>query len=353
MALRYEVAFWLALLGASAVAVWLVSPILLPFVLGMAIGYVVDPVVARLERIGLSRAAAAGLLVGGSFGLGMAALVLLTPLLVGQLAALAARLPRIAGGLYASAEPFVRRWIVRAAAEQPPPLADAIAEAARRLGQGLADVAAGALGQGMAVVNLAGLLAVTPLVAFYLLRDWPMLIAEVDSWLPRAHADTIRAQAREIDRVLAGFARGSAIVCGASAAFYALALTLVGLDFGLVIGLVAGAVSFVPYLGATLGFVTSVGMALAQFWPAWAPVAVVAGIFLGGQVVQDYLLTPWLVGDRIGLHPLWVLFGMFAGAALFGFVGLLVSVPACAAIGVLARFAIAQYKRSTVYLGPA
>jgi predicted PurR-regulated permease PerM len=348
---RYEAGFWLALLAICAVAVWLLSPILLPFVLGMAIGYVVDPVVVRLERAGLSRAVAAGLLVGGSFLVGVAVLALVTPLIVGQIMDFAARLPAIASGLAARVGPFVQRWVVSAAAEQPPPITDAISEAAHRLGQVLASLAAGALGQGVALVNLAGLLAVTPLVAFYLLRDWPKVVAEIDSWLPRRHVETIRAQAREIDRVLAGFARGATIVCAASAAFYALALTLVGLDFGLVIGLVAGAVSFVPYLGATLGFVAAVGTALAQFWPAWTPVAIVAGIFVGGQIVQDYALTPWLVGDRTGLHPLWVLFGMLAGATVFGFVGLLAAVPACAAIGVLARFAIGQYKRSAIYRG--
>jgi predicted PurR-regulated permease PerM len=348
---RYEVRFWLALLAAVVLAVWLLSPILLPFVLGMAIGYVVDPVVVRLERVGFSRAAAAGLLVGGSFGLGVAATALVAPLLVAQIVDLAARLPEIVGWLSARAMPLVQHWLQRAAVEQPTPVGDMITEAARRFGQALADLAAGAFGQGMALVNLAGLLSVTPLVAFYLLRDWPKVIAEIDSWLPRAHVETIRAQAREIDLVLAGFARGATIVCAVSGVFYALALTLVGLDFGLVIGLAAGAVSFVPYLGAVLGFVASVGTALGQFWPAWEPMAMVAGIFLGGQIVQDYVLTPWLVGDRTRLHPLWVIFGMLAGATLFGFVGLLAAVPACAAIGVLARFAIGQYRRSGIYLG--
>ena len=348
--LRYEVAFWLALLAIFVLVVWLLAPVLLPFVLGMAIGYLVDPVVVRLERAGLSRAVAAGLLVGGSFLVGLTALALVIPVLVGQITGLATRLPGIVRGLWAYAGPLVRRWVASAAVDQPPPIADVITEAEHRLGQVLADLAASALGQGMALVNLAGLLSVTPLVAFYLLRDWPKVVAEIDSWLPRARAETIRAQAREIDRVLAGFARGATIVCMVSGAFYALALTLVGLDFGLVIGLAAGAVSFVPYLGATFGFVAAVGAALAQFWPSWVPAAVVAGIFVGGQIVQDYVLTPWLVGDRTGLHPLWVLFGMFAGASLFGFVGLLVAVPACAAIGVLARFAIGRYKRSAIYL---
>jgi predicted PurR-regulated permease PerM len=215
----------------------------------------------------------------------------------------------------------------------------------------LADWAAGLIGRGVALVNVLGLLAVTPLVAFYLLRDWPKVIAEIDGWLPRSHADVVRAQAREADRVLAGFARGAALVCALLAVFYATALSLAGLDFGLLIGLVAGGLSFVPYLGALVGFVASVGMALIQFWPDWTRVALVAGIFVVGNVVSDYVVTPRVVGDRIGLHPLWVLFGFFAGGALFGFVGMLIAVPACAVIGVVARFAIGQYKASSYYLG--
>jgi predicted PurR-regulated permease PerM len=283
---------------------------------------------------------------------GVALTALVTPLIVGQITDLVARLPDMARELSGHVTPFVQRW-VGAAAEQPAPIADVVIEAARRVGQVLGTVAAGVLGQGMALATLVGLLALTPLVAFYLLRDWPRIITEIDSWLPRQHAEEIRTQAREIDRVLAGFARGASLVCAVSAVFYALALTLVGLDFGLVIGLAAGAVSFVPYLGATFGLAASVGTAIAQFWPAWGPVAVVAGIFVGGQIVQDYVITPWLVGERTGLHPLWVVFGMLAGATLFGFVGVLVAVPACAAIGVLARFAIGRYKASALYHGPA
>jgi predicted PurR-regulated permease PerM len=208
------------------------------------------------------------------------------------------------------------------------------------------------LGRGLALVNVASLLAITPLVSFYLLRDWPRIVGEIDGWLPRAHADTIRQQAQAIDEVLAGFARGSAIVCTLLATFYALALTLTGLDYGLVIGLVAGGLSFVPYLGFLVGLLSSVGMASYQFWPEWPRIAIVLAIFFAGQWGSDYFLTPRLVGKRANLHPLWILFGIFAGGAVFGFVGILLAVPACAAIGVLVRFAIARYKRSQIYLGP-
>jgi predicted PurR-regulated permease PerM len=213
-------------------------------------------------------------------------------------------------------------------------------------------VVLGMLGRGVALVNLASLLAITPLVSFYLLRDWPRIVAELDGWLPRAHAETIRQQARAIDDVLAGYARGAAIVCSLLAAFYAIALTIVGLDFGLVIGLVAGGLSFVPYLGFVVGLLSSVGMAVYQFWPEWIRIAVVLAIFFVGQWGTDYFLTPRLVGKRANVHPLWILFSVFAGGAVFGFVGVLLAVPACAAIGVLVRFAIARYKTSRIYLGP-
>ncbi|HEX6131085.1 MAG TPA: AI-2E family transporter, partial [Actinomycetota bacterium] len=226
-----------------------------------------------------------------------------------------------------------------------------LVEAGHRLEGMVADRAAALFGQSLALVNLVGLLAVTPLVAFYLLRDWPAILAAMDGWLPRDHADVIRTQAREADRVLAGFARGAALVCTLLGVFYGVALSLVGLDFGLLIGLAAGALSFVPFLGTFVGFGASVGMAIVQFWPHWQRVAIVAAIFLGGNLLADYVVTPRLVGDRIGVHPLWVLFAVFAGGALFGFVGVLIAVPACALVGVLARFAIAQYQASGYYRG--
>src|SRR5262249_16985655 len=181
--------------------------------------------------------------------------------------------------------------------------------------------------------------------------DRPRIWAETDGWLPRPQADTIRAQVRAIDDVLAGFARGAAIVCTALAVFYVVALSLVGLDFALVIGLGAGAVSFVPYLGAALGLLSAISVAAYKFWPSLGPVLAGRGSFGAGEVLSACRVTRRLVCDRVGLHPLWVIFGVFAGGALFGFPGMLLAVPACAALGVLARFAIARYKASDLYRG--
>ena len=342
--------FWIALLLGFCLLLWLLRRILPPFVLGMAIGYLLDPLVGALERRGVSRAVASGGLIVGFFLVGTVVLLLVLPVVVEQTVALARRLPALVTWVRESLLPLADGFLARIGAPQ-------LLDAGLPLGDTAHDVLAVAgrlstrlLSGGLAIVNVIALLAVTPLVAFYLLRDWPRLVAEVDGWLPRQHAATIREQARRIDEVLAGFARGAAVVCAVLAVFYAVLLSLVGLEFGLVIGLSAGALSFVPYVGAGFGLVSSVGVALYQFWPDWVRIVVVVVIFFAGQVLFDYVLTPKLVGDRVHLHPLWVMFGVFAGGALFGFVGILLAVPACAVIGVLVRFGIARYKESPLYL---
>ena len=351
MTAQRQAVFWTCMLGVLALSLWVLGSMLLPFVLGMAVGYLLDPVVDRITRWGVSRGAAAGLLILGSYALAIAILLLLTPLVVEQAFRFAAKLPAYVMSLYNLAAPFLMRAAAAAGIDDTASLAQTFAAAVERVVGPMTTLASGLLGHGLAFINVALLLAITPLVAFYLLRDWPRLLAEIDGWLPLDHAETIRAQARAVDHVLAGFARGTAIVCLVLGLFYATALSVVGLDFGLFIGLAAGTVSFIPYVGTVFGLVTSVGVALYQFWPRWAMVTVVLGIFLAGQLLSDYVLTPRLVGNRIGLHPLWVVFGVLAGGELFGFVGMLLAVPACAVIGVLARFGIEQYRSSALYRG--
>jgi predicted PurR-regulated permease PerM len=342
--------FWVGLLVALALTLWLLRHILLPFVLGMAVGYLLDPLVDRVARRGIPRAAAAGVMVVVAYGGGILAIVLLTPVVVRQIVELVASVPAYARAVYEDLSPVLQRLEARPGGARVTELATAAAQHATDL---LGPLAAGLLGRGLAVLDLAMLLAITPLVAFYLLRDWPKLVTEVDGWLPRAHVEVIRGQARAIDAVLAGFARGTAIVCAILALYYAVALTLVGLPSGLAIGLAAGAVSFVPYLGTLGGAAAAIGVAAYQFWPAWGRIVVVGGIFAAGQLLNDYVLTPNLVGDKVGLHPLWVLFALFAGGALLGFAGVVIAVPVSAVIGVLARFAIGQYKESSLYRGDA
>jgi predicted PurR-regulated permease PerM len=215
-----------------------------------------------------------------------------------------------------------------------------------------ARVVRGVLSGGLALFDVLSVVLITPIVAFYLLRDWDKLTAAVESWLPREHRQVILGQVREVDRTLAGFVRGQASVCLALGVFYALALTAVGLNFGLVVGLAAGFLSFVPFVGSLVGFASSVGIAMFQY-DDWLMVGVVAGIFIFGQAVEGNVLTPKLVGDRVGLHPVWVMFALLAGGSLFGFLGVLLAVPVAAVIGVLVRFLLGQYLASRYYRGTA
>jgi predicted PurR-regulated permease PerM len=184
-----------------------------------------------------------------------------------------------------------------------------------------------------------------------MLLDWDKMIRTVDSWIPRDHLDTVRTIAHDVDTAVAGFVRGQGTLCLILGIMYAVGLTAVGLNFGLLIGLFAGLVSFIPYIGSLLGLVLSVGVALVQFWPDWHWVVVVAAIFFGGQFIEGNILQPNLVGKSVGLHPVWLMFALFAFGALFGFVGLLIAVPAAAAVGVLVRFALSRYLHSPLYRG--
>ena len=183
-------------------------------------------------------------------------------------------------------------------------------------------------------------MVVTPIVACYLIYDWPRMIAMVDNWVPPAHRDTVRALAREIDDTIGGFVRGQSAICLMLGSFYALALSLIGLHHGVLIGLVSGLISFVPYLGSLIGLVVSTCVAIAQFWPSWTMIMMVPAIFFVGQFLADYLLSPYLVGEARDSHPVWLMFALFAFGYLFGFVGLLIAVPLAAAIGVLVRSGI-------------
>jgi predicted PurR-regulated permease PerM len=223
-----------------------------------------------------------------------------------------------------------------------------LAGSADRLFAWATDMIAGLLSGGAAAANTLSLLVITPVVAFYLLRDWDRIARTVDGWLPRAQAPTLRTLAREVDRTLAGFLRGQGTVCLLLGVFYALGLSLVGLDFGLVIGLLAGLLSFIPFVGSIVGLFLSVGLAVLQF-DDWLPVAIVAGVFFVGQGLEGYVLTPRLVGRSVGLHPVWVIFAILAGGALFGFVGVLLAVPVAAVVGVGARFALSRYLASPYY----
>jgi predicted PurR-regulated permease PerM len=351
MTFQRQIVFWILSLVALVFVLWLLKGILLPFIAGMVLAYFLDPVADALERLGLPRVAATLLILGLSTLLLVLALFLLVPVLVDQVGKFAANLPGIITTLVERFNEAAPVWVKELLQQSGSTLPGSASEIAGRAAGWIATLLTSILSGGLALVNLLSLVIVTPIVAFYLLTDWDRMVARVDSWLPRPHVETLRGLAREMDDAMAGFIRGQAVVCLLLGLFYAIGLSLAGLNFGLLIGLAAGILSFIPYVGSFVGFVLSISVAFVQFWPDWVHIAAVAAIFAAGQFIEGNFLSPKLVGNRVGLHPVWLMFALFAFGYLFGFAGLLMAVPLAAAVGVLTRFALRKYLSSPFYLG--
>ncbi|WP_051011529.1 AI-2E family transporter [Nitratireductor pacificus] len=346
-----HIAFWLVATGMLGLFLYVFSSILLPFLAGMVLAYFLDPVADRLERFGMSRMTATVLILVSFLVLLVLALMLVVPVLGNQLADFIGRLPDYLSRLQALLIELEPAWFDSVLNGQTQAVRDNLSSI---LAQGTGFIATlfkSVWSSGVALVNLASLFVVTPVVAFYMLLDWDRMIDTVDSWVPRDHVETVRQIARDINVATAGFVRGQGTLCLVLGIFYAVGLSLVGLNFGLLIGLFAGLISFIPYVGSLVGLGLSIGVALVQFWPEWWWVLVVAAIFFAGQFLEGNILQPKLVGKSVGLHPVWLMFALFAFGFLFGFVGLLIAVPAAAAVAVLVRFAIARYLASPLYAG--
>ncbi|MEO0865148.1 MAG: AI-2E family transporter [Pseudomonadota bacterium] len=343
---RDQLKYWGIAAAVFFIVLYVMGDQLLPFFLGAAIAYFLDPVADWLEARGFSRGVATGLITLAAIIVFVIAALLIIPNLVQQ----AIQLFNVA--------PELTRNITTFLTERFPSLADeqsTINQSLKSIGQTVSDrggqLLNSALTSAASLINIVVLFVIVPVVAVYLLLDWDRMIARVDGLLPRDHAPVIRRLAAQIDETLAAFIRGMGTVCFILGTYYAIALMLVGLQFGLVVGFVAGLLTFIPYVGAIVGGALAIGLALFQFWGEWHWVIAVAAIFVVGQVAEGNVLTPKMVGDSVGLHPVWLILALSVFGALFGFVGMLVAVPMAAALGVLVRFAIDQYKDSLLYKG--
>lgn len=340
--------YWGVAVVVFLVALWFLGHVILPFVLGGAIAYVLDPIADRLEKLGLSRIVSVALISLAATLIFVLLVLLVIPTLIQQAAALIDSAPDLLNRLQASlterfpqlldADSTIRQQLV------------AIGETIQSKG---GDVINGLLTSAAGLINVIILLVVVPVVAFYLLLDWDNMTAKIDDMLPRDHAPVVRNLASQIDNTLASFIRGQGTVCFVLGSYYAIALMLAGLNFGLIVGFIAGLISFIPYVGALVGGVLAIGLALFQFWGDWLSIGIIAGIFGVGQFLEGNILTPKLVGNSVGLHPVWLIFALSVFGSLFGFVGMLVAVPMAAMIGVFARYGISQYKDSLLYRGLA
>jgi predicted PurR-regulated permease PerM len=329
-------------------AFWYLSGVLAPFIVGGAIAYFLDPVADRLERAGFSRVAATATI--GVLALLFFVLISLAvvPLLVSELTQLINTAPEMATRL----QGFLLEKFP-ALQDGTSTLRQSLAELGAAIQARGGQLVQGVLSSVLGVVNVAVFVVVAPVVAFYLLLDWDRMVGYVDNLLPLDHAPVVRRLMGEIDLTLAAFVRGQLSVCLAMGVFYATSLMAIGLNFGLVVGAIAGAITFIPFVGAILGGGIAVALALFQFWGDWVSIGLVIGVFVLGQVLEGYVFTPRLVGKSVGLHPVWLMAALTVFGALMGFVGMLIAVPVAAAIGVLIRYGLGRYQESKLYIGYA
>jgi predicted PurR-regulated permease PerM len=348
-----QVSFWLVALAVLVGLLWLLADVLLPFVAGMALAYLLDPVARKLERLGMNRTLAASSILVLAVAAIIVVAIMLAPVLAAQLASLMENLPRYVTKLQTLVADPNQTWLAKILGDKLPDAGKSVGELVTKAAGWGAALLGSVWSGGKALFSLVSLLVITPVVAFYLLCDWDRVVATVDSWIPLPHRETVHGLAREMDVAIAAFVRGQAGICLMMGIFYGLGLALIGIQFGFVIGLVAGLIGFIPYVGALTGLLVGCLVAAAQFWPDWVPLVLVLATFAAGNVIENYFLAPKIVGEKVGLHPVWLMFALLAFGYLFGFVGLLVAVPVSAAIGVLLRFAIRQYRASPIYTGEA
>nr|WP_210272769.1 AI-2E family transporter [Chthonobacter rhizosphaerae] len=349
--MRSTILFWVLAAVGFGLFLYVFSGVLLPFVAGMALAYLLDPVADRLERLGLSRLIATILMLVLFVVLAVLLLIVVVPVLGNQLAGFMARLPDYMNRLQGFVNETAGARITELLRLSPEEVKGSLGEIVNQGAGWTMRIFSSIWNGGQALLSVVSLLVVTPVVAFYMLLDWDRMVATVDGWLPRDHQQTIRQLAREMDQGVSNFVRGQVAVSTLLGLFYAVGLTLTGLNFALLIGMFAGIISFIPYVGSIIGGGIAIGVAIVQFYPDWTWVLVVAAVFAVGQFIEGNILQPKLVGGSVGLHPVWLMFALFAFGTLFGFVGMLIAVPAATAVSVLMRFGLEQYMASPLYRG--
>ena len=340
--------FWSIVAIVFFALLWILKPMLLPFVLGAAIAYFLNPILEKLPALRVPRWLGALLVLLTFILLVVLLMLLIVPLIQSQMTMLIDALPTYIETLRARFMPRITNWMHRLS----PNDVEKLREAAGQYAGSAVGLAGGFLKdivqRGFALFDILTLFVITPVVAFYLLRDWPKVTQKIDMLIPRQQHTFIRQLLADINRALSGFMRGQALVCLCLGLIYGTGLTLVGLNYGATIGIIAGVLSFIPYVGSTFGLVASMILAFIQFDDNLS-IGLVLAVFLVVQALEGYVLTPKLVGDRVGLHPVWILFALFAGGTLLGFLGVFIAVPVAAIVGVLIRASVRRYKQSGYY----
>ncbi|WP_435530176.1 AI-2E family transporter [Phyllobacterium ifriqiyense] len=348
---RRQAIFWTAAMIVFALFLFVFSSILLPFVAGMVLAYFLDPVADRLQRLGLSRLLATVVILVLFIVTFTVLLIILVPVLASQMSDFIARLPSYVSRLQELIASRDSQWLKDFIGVDASVIRNSLDSLLQQGAGFLTTLLQSIWSSGKTLIDVVALFVVTPVVAFYMLLDWDRMVSKIDQLVPRDHLYTVRGIATDMNKAIAGFVRGQGTVCLLLGMIYAVGLTVVGLNFGLLIGLFAGLISFIPYVGSLVGLVLALCVALVQFWPEWGGIVGVAIAFGIGQFIEGNILQPKLVGQSVGLHPVWLMFALFAFGSLMGFTGMLIAVPTAAAIGVLVRFVINRYQQSPLYTG--
>jgi predicted PurR-regulated permease PerM len=350
-AIGRQVLFWGAAFVVFILLISQLREVLLPFVLGMILAYFLNPVVAVLVKSGFSRLWAT-ITIALLFSLIIAMfLVFIGPLLIAQLSEFAAQIPTLFAQFREIVVTNAESWFGQVLPGGEKAAEEAMQNLAKEAASHLTGVVRSVWSSGKAVISFLSLILITPVVTFFLLKDWDQLIAKIDSWLPRDHAPIIRLLTKRINRSIHGFIHGQVLISIIVGFFYIVALTFAGLKYGLLIGFTAGLLNIIPFLGSISGFILSGIMALVQYWPEWQPILIVIAIFLFGQLIDTNVLTPKIIGDKVRLHPVWLIFALIVAGYLFGILGMLIAIPVAAAAGVLIRYGIERYLDSDFYHG--
>jgi predicted PurR-regulated permease PerM len=362
MSVEKQIILWVAVLAALWLFLQLLGGAVTPFALGIFLGYLLDPIVQRLERLGLNRLGASVMILIVFVVILALIFILVAPILGNQLVGFTRSLPTYVTRLQQLVveegntllEKYGAPWREKLGLGEPlstEQIQKSVGDLVTQGAQWLLDFSHSLVSGGKVLFSFLSILIITPVVAFYILVDWDKMIAAIDSWLPRDHLDSLRQIARDINVALSGFLRGQFLVCLFLGFWYGLGLTLIGLDNGFLIGVVAGVLSFIPYVGSLTALVLSLGVALVQGWPHWGLLLEALAVVGAGQFLEGNVLSPKLVGESVGLHPVWLMFALVAFGALFGFTGLLIAVPVAAAIGVVARHMLKLYLAGPFYRG--
>ncbi len=348
---RTYITFWGSATALLLGFVWLFNDILTPFALGISIAYLLNPLVNFFVRMKIPRLVSVGLILVSFFAFVAIIVTLAAPLLYREAAALGQSIPGYIDRLIEVANPYLLMAQERLGGDYATYIKDFLQDNISKIMHLSGGVANGIASGGHMVVGFVTTLVLTPLVAFFMMLEWPAVTKWVDDLIPKRNENMIKDLLKQIDGKISGFVRGQIMVAFLLGVLYAIALTIAGLDYGFLIGITAGLLSIIPMVGSTVGLLISVIVAWFQMGE-WDYVAIIAAIFITGQIIEGNILTPKLVGDSVGLHPLWVMFALMAGGSLFGILGMLLAVPVAAIIGVLLSFSILQYKKSPLYKKP-